>query len=296
MTFDALALTHCDVLCMYAFQATRDHKWLLFGRDVLASLQNTQVPLPCAVFIVSSVVAATVTLIVITVTQVVPCGVAGISDVRARKEGGRRALEDLMPSYFTAETLKYLYLLFTPEHALLQGGWVFNTEAHAVQLPVFLGGSRARAGDDDAAAAAAAAAAAGAAAAAAAAAAATSPSMDVPWFSAGAPPASSCSLPPFWLRACMHGMYVQQVETRNTVTKCDTCCMYVWPPELKINGVVGGVNLTQLDGLHAAAAAAAADDDDDDDDDDDGDWTDEGVAKERGRSCGGGKTCFVSTT
>ena len=28
---------------MYAFQATRDHKWLLFGRDALASLRNTQV-------------------------------------------------------------------------------------------------------------------------------------------------------------------------------------------------------------------------------------------------------------
>ena len=31
------------MLHMYAFQTTRDHKWLLFGRDALASLQNTQV-------------------------------------------------------------------------------------------------------------------------------------------------------------------------------------------------------------------------------------------------------------
>jgi hypothetical protein len=36
-------MRNCDILCMYAFQVTRDHKWLLFGRDVLASLQNTQV-------------------------------------------------------------------------------------------------------------------------------------------------------------------------------------------------------------------------------------------------------------
>jgi ER degradation enhancer, mannosidase alpha-like 2 len=37
---------------------------------------------------------------------------------------------DLMPSYFLAETLKYLYLLFAPERALDFDKVVFNTEAH----------------------------------------------------------------------------------------------------------------------------------------------------------------------
>ncbi|KAF8452325.1 glycoside hydrolase family 47 protein [Boletus edulis BED1] len=40
-----------------------------------------------------------------------------------------------MPSYFLAETLKYLYLLFLDEDPLPLNSWVFNTEAHA--LPVF---------------------------------------------------------------------------------------------------------------------------------------------------------------
>lgn len=42
---------------------------------------------------------------------------------------------DLMPSYFLAETLKYLYLLFLDEDILPLDRWVFNTEAHP--LPVF---------------------------------------------------------------------------------------------------------------------------------------------------------------
>jgi mannosidase alpha-like ER degradation enhancer 2 len=37
---------------------------------------------------------------------------------------------DLMPSYFLAETLKYLYLLFAPEETLDLDRVVFNTEAH----------------------------------------------------------------------------------------------------------------------------------------------------------------------
>lgn len=40
---------------------------------------------------------------------------------------------DLMPSYFLAETLKYLYLLFAPESALDLKKVVFNTEAHPLQ-------------------------------------------------------------------------------------------------------------------------------------------------------------------
>ena len=40
---------------------------------------------------------------------------------------------DLMPSYFLAETLKYLYLLFAPDSTLDFSGVVFNTEAHPLR-------------------------------------------------------------------------------------------------------------------------------------------------------------------
>ncbi len=40
---------------------------------------------------------------------------------------------DLMPSYFLAETLKYLYLLFAPDDPLDFNDVVFNTEAHPLR-------------------------------------------------------------------------------------------------------------------------------------------------------------------
>ncbi|KAK7059746.1 alpha-1,2-mannosidase [Favolaschia claudopus] len=43
--------------------------------------------------------------------------------------------KDDMPSWFLAETLKYLFLLFTDEELVPLDKWVFNTEAHP--LPVF---------------------------------------------------------------------------------------------------------------------------------------------------------------
>ena len=38
-------------------------------------------------------------------------------------------------SFFLAETLKYLYLLFSPPDMLPLTDWVFNTEAHPLRLP-----------------------------------------------------------------------------------------------------------------------------------------------------------------
>jgi hypothetical protein len=40
---------------------------------------------------------------------------------------------DLMPSYFLAETLKYLYLIFAPDDAVDLGRVVFTTEAHPLR-------------------------------------------------------------------------------------------------------------------------------------------------------------------
>ena len=54
-------------------------------------------------------------------------GYTVLKDVRTKEKG------DLMPSYFLAETLKYLYLLFAPEKTLDLDKVVFNTEAHPLR-------------------------------------------------------------------------------------------------------------------------------------------------------------------
>jgi mannosidase alpha-like ER degradation enhancer 2 len=54
-------------------------------------------------------------------------GFTTLKDVTTMEKG------DLMPSYFLAETLKYLYLLFAPDSTLDLGKVVFNTEAHPLR-------------------------------------------------------------------------------------------------------------------------------------------------------------------
>ncbi|HET9226227.1 MAG TPA: glycoside hydrolase family 47 protein [Thermoanaerobaculia bacterium] len=54
-------------------------------------------------------------------------GYTTLKDVTTKEKG------DLMPSYFLAETLKYLYLLFAPEKTLDFDKAVFNTEAHPLR-------------------------------------------------------------------------------------------------------------------------------------------------------------------
>ena len=53
---------------------------------------------------------------------------AGYTNLKIRHEGER-----LMPSYFLAETLKYLYLLFSEENKLDFDSVIFNTEAHPLR-------------------------------------------------------------------------------------------------------------------------------------------------------------------
>ena len=52
---------------------------------------------------------------------------AELSDVRTKKKA------DMMESFFFAETLKYLYLLFAPPDTLDFKSIVFNTEAHPLK-------------------------------------------------------------------------------------------------------------------------------------------------------------------
>ena len=71
---------------LYLWQATGDPHYVHVGRDILTSLERTRVP----------------------------CGHAAVGDVETH------TLIDRMDSYFLSETLKYLYLLFSPGH------WVTN--------------------------------------------------------------------------------------------------------------------------------------------------------------------------
>uniref|UniRef100_A0AAY4CES0 alpha-1,2-Mannosidase n=1 Tax=Denticeps clupeoides TaxID=299321 RepID=A0AAY4CES0_9TELE len=100
---------------MYLYRATGDPTFLQLGRDAVESIEKI---------------------------SRVKCGFASIKDIRDHK------LDNRMESFFLAETIKYLYLLFDPENFLHNtgstfdlggpqgdcvlgaGGYIFNTEAH----------------------------------------------------------------------------------------------------------------------------------------------------------------------
>ncbi len=42
--------------------------------------------------------------------------------------------DDMMQSFFLAETLKYFYLLYSPSSVIPLDKWVFNTEAHPLRI------------------------------------------------------------------------------------------------------------------------------------------------------------------
>uniref|UniRef100_A0A6M2CNA5 alpha-1,2-Mannosidase n=1 Tax=Rhipicephalus microplus TaxID=6941 RepID=A0A6M2CNA5_RHIMP len=105
---------------VYLYQATKDPHFLEIGVDILESIRHS---------------AKT------------ECGYATIKKV------GDHTLEDRMESFFLAETTKYLYLLFTPDHFIHNNGssadiiqtssgeciidtgaYIFNTEAHPVDV------------------------------------------------------------------------------------------------------------------------------------------------------------------
>ncbi|KAJ9168641.1 hypothetical protein P3X46_020141 [Hevea brasiliensis] len=55
-------------------------------------------------------------------------GYVGLKDVNTGVK------DDMMQSFFLAETLKYLYLLFSPSSVISLDEWVFNTEAHPLRI------------------------------------------------------------------------------------------------------------------------------------------------------------------
>lgn len=70
----------------HLYQATRDHKYLKIGRKLLEDIERV---------------------------SKVPCGYAAVGNIHTL------AVEDRMDSYFLAETVKYLYLLFSPDPDLI---------------------------------------------------------------------------------------------------------------------------------------------------------------------------------
>ncbi len=54
-----------------------------------------------------------------------------VKDVRTKEQ------KDYMPTYFLAETLKYLYLIFTPDRTYNFNDYVFSTEAHPFKKSLF---------------------------------------------------------------------------------------------------------------------------------------------------------------
>ncbi|OMO65520.1 Glycoside hydrolase, family 47 [Corchorus olitorius] len=55
-------------------------------------------------------------------------GYVGLKDVNSGVK------DNMMQSFFLAETLKYLYLLFSPPTVIPLDEWVFNTEAHPIRI------------------------------------------------------------------------------------------------------------------------------------------------------------------
>ena len=84
----------------YLYRATKDPRYLEMGRTFFADLVRH-----CRT----------------------GAGYTVLKDVATKEQG------DLMPSYFLAETLKYLYLLFAPDDTLDWKRMVFNTEAHPLR-------------------------------------------------------------------------------------------------------------------------------------------------------------------
>ena len=57
-------------------------------------------------------------------------GYSGLANVNSRA----KQFDDFQQSFFLAETLKYLYLLFSPNHIIPLDKFVFNTEAHPIRV------------------------------------------------------------------------------------------------------------------------------------------------------------------
>jgi len=87
----------------YMWRLTKDPKWREYGWKVFQAFENH------------------------TKVDSGYCGVANVNQIPTNKK-------DKMESFWLAETLKYLYLLFAEDELLDLNQWVFNTEAHPLKV------------------------------------------------------------------------------------------------------------------------------------------------------------------
>ena len=59
-------------------------------------------------------------------------GYCGLRDV----DQSNPPQDENQQSFFMAETLKYLYLIFTDDDVISLDKWVFNTEAHPIPIDI----------------------------------------------------------------------------------------------------------------------------------------------------------------
>ena len=87
----------------YLWRLTKNPKWRQYGWDAAQAINKT-----CRA----------------------EAGFSGLKDVYQTPP----TRDDLQQSFFFAETLKYLYLLFSDDQLLDLNDWVFNTEAHPLRI------------------------------------------------------------------------------------------------------------------------------------------------------------------
>jgi len=90
----------------YMYRITRDEKYREWGWKIFESLEKY--------------------------CKVAHGGYSGLVNVQNEATTGNQ--DDFMQSFFLAETLKYLYLLFSPSSVIRLDEWVFNTEAHPLRI------------------------------------------------------------------------------------------------------------------------------------------------------------------
>jgi len=88
---------------LHLYEATKDQSWLWAGKDFLDSLKHAKVA-------------------------------CGFATVNVHTLGH----EDTMPSFFLAETAKYLYLLFDRDNFIHKKPYIFSTEAHPFLVSDFM--------------------------------------------------------------------------------------------------------------------------------------------------------------
>ncbi|KAH8709963.1 glycosyl hydrolase family 47-domain-containing protein [Phaeosphaeriaceae sp. PMI808] len=111
-----------SVFIMY--RITGDRKWLGYAWNMFTAIVNT-----------SRTPYANGQVRDVTFSPLVASQDAKVPSAGGRMQTREDNIEDKMESFWTAETLKYFYLIFSPSDMISLDDWVFNTEAHPFRRP-----------------------------------------------------------------------------------------------------------------------------------------------------------------